>query len=75
MYNPTYRLNYIQNFLHKNDLNGLMCFKDYLKECLTTQDQVDLVNDFENYLEDEMRDNYFANLLDDDDLRQADTKA
>jgi hypothetical protein len=75
MYNLNYKLNYIQSYLRRTDLNGLACFKDYLKECLTTKDQIDLVNDFEKYLEDAMAKDYFDGLEDEDDQRQTDTKA
>jgi hypothetical protein len=44
------KLNFIQNFLQKNDRNGLAVWQDYLSKCLTFQDQDELIASFENDL-------------------------
>jgi hypothetical protein len=81
MYNLAYKLNYISNFLSKNDRNGLTVWKDYLSGCLSFDDQIELVTNFENDLENQAKNGcefsklYFDSLVDDDDFRQEDTKA
>lgn len=53
MYTTSQKLRYIQSFLFREDRNGLCIFECSINDCLTEQDRIDLVENFENNLSDE----------------------